>query len=273
MQPEALKIIIIGVSAIALLSASFVGYIVHLKRVSPAKIDPSLQVAGIDADKRFTRLDGRANLIFVALTACFGVLAYLVFDVIYTLRLMLLPQAIMTFPISHAFLVFAAVFAGAGLACMIFCMLFRRLLGEDAHWYLSYVSIRRYGCDYERLCRGLGSAVIVLVVLMLPFGLNSYVQLRESGFATHPFFALQERVHLYSDIVSIDTAGKFIAPNGRTRHERDYVVRFKDGTRWVAGDLPSGNVYDRVRVAEALAKKSGMTIAEVGIFKTSDLYD
>jgi hypothetical protein len=273
MQPEGLKVIIIAIVATALLGASFVGYMAHLKRVAPATSDPAWQVTGADADKRFAKLDGRANLHFVALTACFGVMTYLAFDAMYALRVMLLPPAVMTFPISHAFLVLAAMFAGAGLACMVFCAWARRRWGEDARWYIAYVSVRRYECDYERLCRGLGSALVVLVVLMLPLGLNSYVQVRESGFAIHPFLALREQVHPYSDIDGIATSGKFIAPNGRTRNERDYVVHFKDGTRWVASNLPSGDVYDRVQVAETLARKAGVTIVEVPIFKTSDVYN
>ena len=273
MQPEGLKVIIIGVIATALFGASFVGYIAHLKRVAPAINDPVLQVTGADADKRFAKLDGRANLYFVALTACFGVMTYLAFDAIHALRVMLLPQAVMTFPISHAFLVLAAMFAGAGVASMVFCAWTRRRWGEDARWYISYVSVRRYKCDYERLCRGLGFALVVLVVLMLPLGLNSYVQVRESGFAIHPFLALREQVHPYADIDGIATSAKFIAPNGRIRHERDYVVHYKDGTRWVASNLPSGNVYDRVQVAETLARKAGVTIIEVPIFKTGDVYN
>jgi hypothetical protein len=273
MQPEGLKVIIIAVIAMALFGASFVGYIAHLKKVAPAKSDPSWQVTGVDADKRFAKLDGRANLNFVALTACFGLMAYLAFDAIYALRVMLLPPAVMTFPISHAFLVLAALFAGAGVACMVFCAWARRRWGEDARWYISYVSVRRYECDYERLCRGLGSALVVLVLLMLPLGLNSYVQVRESGFAIHPFLALREQVHPYADIDGIATSAKFIAPNGRIRHERDYVVHFKDGTRWVASNLPSGEVYDRVQVAKTLAAKAGVTIVEVPIFKTSDVYN
>lgn len=273
MQPEAIKVIVIGIVATALLIASFTGYIAHLKRVAPATDDSALQVRGAEADKRFVKLDGRANLVCVALTICFGVIAYLAIDAIYALRVMLLPQAIMSFPVTHAFLVLAAMFAGAGVACVVFCAWARRRWGEDASWYISYVSVRRYGCDYERLCRGLGCALLTLVVLMLPFGLNSYVQVRESGFAIHSFFALHEQVRPYADIEGIVTSGKFVAPNGRTRHERDYVVHFKDGTRWVASSLPSGSVYDRVQVADALARKAGVTIAEVPIFKTADVYD
>lgn len=77
----------------------------------------------------------------------------------------------------------------------------------------------------------------------------------------------------YADIQGIETSAKFIAPNGRTRYERDYVVRFKDGSRWVAANLLSGDAYDRKRIADLLARRAGVTIVEVPIFKTSDVYD
>jgi hypothetical protein len=50
-------------------------------------------------------------------------------------------------------------------------------------------------------------------------------------------------------------------------------VHFKDGSRWVASNLPSGDAYDRKRLVDALAKRAGVTIVEVAVFSTSDVYD
>lgn len=273
MQSEALKIMIIGVGAIALMLGGFIAYIAHLKRVAPPNNDPTLEVAGPDADKRFAKLDGRANLLFLLLSVVFAALAYLVIYATDVLRVRLLPNAIMTFPTSHGFLGLIAGFAGMGVASMVFGSVIRSRWGEDARWYLAYASVRRYGCDYERLCHGLGVTLVFMTVLALPLALNWYVQVRDKAFVIHPLFALHERVYAYSEIQSIETAGRFIAPNGRVRHERDYVIHFKDGSRWVAANLPSGDFYDRQRVTELLAQRAGVGITEVAIFKTSDLYD
>lgn len=273
MQPEALKILVIGVGAMVLFLGSIFGYIAYLKRVAPAASDATQDVTGSDADKRFAKLDGHANLLFMLLTLVCGVLAYLVVYAIDSVRVMLLPQALMTYPMSHAFLYMVAGVAGAGLASMMFAMVVRWRWGEDARWYLAYASVRRYGCNYERLCRGLGFGLVALAALALPLGLNVYVQVRDASFVVHPFFALHERVYAYGDIRSIETASKFIAPNGRIRDGRDYVVHFSDGGRWVAADLPSGDGYDRSQVVTLLAKRAGVTITEVPIFKTSDVYD
>lgn len=273
MQPEAVKILLIGVSGLSLLVVSFIWYIFHLRRVAPPKLDPALLLTGPEADKRFSKLDGEANLYFVLVIACFCVLLYPVFYATYALRIMLLPRAVMTFPIGHEFLWFCAGITGVGLALIVSGSVIRRLLGDDGRWYLAYASVRRYGCDYERLCRGLGSAIIVVVLLLFPFGVNSYVQARDTAFVVHPFFALHESVHPYADIEGIDTANKFVAPNGRVRRGRDYVVRFKDGTHWVDRDMPSGDGYDHQRVIDMLAKRARVTINELPIFKTSDLYN
>lgn len=273
MQAQALKVILMGVGGLVLLSAILVGYIRNLSRVAPVVINPAFEVQSADADKRFARLDGKANLWAVLLTIGFGLLAYLLFDALLAVRIMVLPPALMTFAVSHSLLVLAAMFAGMGAALIVFCAFFRRRLGDDARWYIYYASIRRYGCDYERLCRGLGYGVLFLVALLLFFGVNSYVQIRETALVVHPFLGLREQVHSFGDITGIDTSGEFVAPNGRTRHERDYVVHFKDGSRWVTSNLPSGNAYDRKQIVDVLAKRAGVTIVEVPVFSTNDVYD
>lgn len=273
MQAQALKIILMGVGGLVLLGAILVGYIRNLKRVAPVVNNPALEVQGADADKRFAKLDGKANLWFVLLTIGFGLLAYLLFDALLAVRVMVLPPALMTYAATHAILVLAAMFAGMGVAIIVFCAFFRRRLGDDARWYIYYASIRRYGCDYERLCRGLGYGVLLLVAVLLFLGVNTYVQVRETAFVVHPLLGLREQVHSFGDITGIDTSGKFVAPNGRIRRERDYVVHFKDGSRWVASNLPSGDAYDRKRLVDALAKRAGVTIVEVAVFSTSDVYD
>jgi hypothetical protein len=113
--------------------------------------------------------------------------------------------------------------------------------------------------------------MMALAILPVPFGLDTCVQVRKDVLIVHPFFALHARHYPFSDVTGIVTAPKFVAPNGRIRHERDFVVHFTGGGRWIAGDLPSQSRRSR-EIIEMISKKSGVPIRRIPIFQTSDLY-
>jgi hypothetical protein len=273
MQPQALKVIGLGVGATALFLCSVFAYIAYLKRVAPALSVEDADIYSKDGDRRFKKLDGRSNGVFLLLTICFGVAVFFLLRVVGQLRFAMLPPALMSFPISGAFFGLIAGFTGMGLAMAAFGPVSRYLWPEDTRWYSLYLSNRRYDCDYDRLCRGFGVGTILLALITLVLGLNCYVQVRNEALVVHHFFGLHEQVYPFTEIKSIETAPKFVAPNGRIRHDRDYIVDFKDGQKWIAGDLPSGDIYERGEVANLLSKKSGVAIKEIPIFYTSDLYD
>lgn len=245
----------------------------HVKRVAPAQSADDVDLDSDEAKKRFRKLDGRSNGIFLLLTIVFGVAIYFVLKLISQWRFSMLPPAIMSFPIGGFAFVVPAMFAGTGVAAMAFGPLHHRRWPEDAKWYSLYLSNKRYGCDYDRLCFNLGVAVLVLALAAVPECLNTYVQVRDDSFVVHPFFGLREHVYAATDVDSIKTAPKFVAPNGRVRYDRDYVVYFKNGDKWEARDLPSDSPYDERRVVEWLSEKSGVPITEISVFQTSDLYN
>jgi len=273
MQPEVIKILGLGALVLALFIGSLFCYIAHLKRVAPAPRAAGPDFFGEDAKRRFAKLDMWANSVFVLLTLCFGVCFYLVLVPLLSWRASFLPPAELSFPISRWFAGIVAGFSGAGLGLYASMPVMMHLCSNDARWYATYVAVRRYGCDYSRLCRGLGTALVLLALLAVPLGLNFYVQVRSDSFVIHDFFAVDERTFSFSDIQSIETAPMFVAPNGRRRNDRNYIVHFKSGEKWISNSVPSGNGYDGKLVAELLSKKSGVVIKEIPIFSTSDLYD
>jgi hypothetical protein len=257
MKYRSLWVIAAGLLFNALVIGSFSAYIAHLKRVAPTS--SVIRGADFDSDdskKRIAKLDIRTNGIFLLLAICMGALVYIVLHFIGNLRAMALPPALMSFSISSAFFGLLALFSGVGMAIATTAPTMRRWWPEDVDWYSSYLSVKRYGCDYERLCRGLGMVLVALMLILLPFGLNSYVQARDGVLAVHPFFGFYEKTFIYSDIQSIEDAPRAT----RYGYRWHYVVSFKDGQAWDSDDLPSGGRYESTKLVELLANKSGVAI-------------
>jgi len=213
----------------------------------------------------------RASGVFLCMGVTFVACMYYLLNEVAALGTSSMPSAQLNYPAARDVWLVIASFAGMGIALMSVTQLMMHWWPADTRWYSTYLSIRRYQCDYERLCRGLGFAFALGAISFVPFALNWHAQVLSDSFVTHPFFGFHEVSHSFADIKQIDTAPEFTAPNGRTRHDRDFIVRFKDGSNWVASELPSGNYTDREKVAFMLSIESGVPIREVPIFRSSDL--
>lgn len=256
MQTENFLLIGLAIAFSVMVGGAFTGYISHLKRVAPVPDTADMEIYGQAADKRFKKLDVRSNGLFLLLAVGLGLPIFFILQLVERLRMALLPPAAVNIPMSGAFFGVVAIFSGMGLATAAFAWVARCCWSEDAHWYATYLSKRRYGCDFERLCRGVGIALIGLATLLLPLGLNCYVQARGSELAVHPFFGLHEQDHGYADIRAIVRVPR---PT-RYGQVHDYVVQFADGTAWSTADLPSGGAWDGARIARLLSEKSGLAI-------------
>jgi hypothetical protein len=253
---QSLWVIAAGLLFNLVVIGSFNAYIAHLKRVAPAPSVGSLDISSQDARKRFTKLDGRTNGFFLLLAMGVGTALYFVLHFIGGLRSAMLPPALMSFPISSAFFCLLALFLGVGIGAATTMPILRRWWPEDTAWYSTYLSVKRYGSDYDRLCHGMGMAVAALALLALPFGLNTYVQAREEGFVVHPFFGFHERTFAYSDIQGIEDAPRYTR-NGTRWH---YIVTFKDGQTWDSDNMPSGGRYESKQLIQLLAHRAGIKV-------------
>lgn len=244
----------------------------HVRRAGAMPPAEDIDFDSAESVKRRNKMDNLNNGTFLVLAIGFGTLAYYALRALARLRFALLPSAQLSFSASNWFLGVIAMFWGIGFAILFTCPLISSWDNNGERFYSAFLSQCRYHCNYDRLCRRLGIAIILLMLIPLSLGLNWYVQVRSNAFVFHPFIGVHEQVYRFSEIEAIITAPEFVAPNGRVRHERDFVVHFRNGKRWVASDLPSGDVYEREEVANLLSKKSGVPITETPIFQTGDLY-
>lgn len=128
-------------------------------------------------------------------------------------------------------------------------------------FYSSYLSVRRYGCDYDRLCRGLSVPLFLVTTTGLALGINQYVQVRQDAIALHHFFSLHEQTYRYADVDRIETA---VTRLNKRQTGHDYIIVFHDGTSLdLYRELPSGGKSVRAEVASLVAKKAGVAIKEV----------
>ena len=156
-----------------------------------------------------------------------------------------------------------AFFAAIGLTALWSGPIMRTMWPDAGGFFSTYLSVRRYGCDHDKLCRGLSFPLVLIATVCFVLGSNSYVQARGSLIAERPFFSLHENTYEYSEIKSIET--------GETRlgrgYGRDYFIAFRDGTGFdFYKRLPSGGESERRKLAEVISKKSGVPITEVSRF-------
>lgn len=264
MHPEAQRVVLLGMGSTVLVLGSLAAYVGFLKRVAPPpSTDDPLIYQGRPADARFTRLDVRAKGQFFLLMMVSGAIGFVVLQVIARMRIELLPAAVLSYSMSPVFVALDAAGLGLGIAYMANAPFLRWRLPAEARWYFYYLSLRRYGCNYERLCRDVGRATVLLALMAFALGIHCYVQARRDAFVVMRLLDWHGQTHAYTDIRSIRTAPTMVATDGRLRHERDFEVLFNDGSVWMAGELPSGSLHDRVVVAQYLSRRSGVPIVEM----------
>jgi hypothetical protein len=264
MHPEAQTAILLGMGSTVFLLVSLAAYVGYLRRVAPPpSTDDPLIYRGRTPDALFARMDVRVKGQFFLLMMVSGALGYMVLLVIARIRIELLPATVLSYSMSHAYFALNAAGLGLGVAGTANGPVLRWRLPAEARWYFGYMSVRRYGCDYERLCRGVGRVVVVLALVAFVPGANCYVQARSNVFVVKRLLSWRSETHAYTDIRSIRTAREVVEPNGGLRHGRDFVVLFRDGRQWMASELPSGSLHDRIVVAQYLCRRSGVPIIEM----------
>ncbi|HKU17940.1 MAG TPA: hypothetical protein VJP80_01570 [Candidatus Saccharimonadales bacterium] len=220
-------------------------------------LDAKIDLNNPQDRSRFARLDGRARLVFLFLTVCAGGFVYVVLQAISSLRMMLLPPAMINVVADRISLAFIGCVGGAGIAMAILVPVMRRWWPEDTKWYLAYTIKRDRGGGYERSYRVWGSAIVALALMPFPLMLNWYAQARDVGLIIHPFFSISERLFPYSDIKSIE----IVALRGRYGYQDHYFMSFKDGqTLKVDSNFPVRCESEYTPLMRLLSEKSGVPI-------------
>ena len=206
---------------------------------------------------RFAKLNNRASLVFLLLAICAGTVTYFVLFAISSLRMMILPPAMITVVAEGVALAFIAGVAGTGVAMAAFVPVMRHWWPEETKWYLAYMSMRDHGGGYERTYRVWGSIIVALALMPFPLVLNWYVQARDVGLIIHPFFAVHEQLFHYSDIRSIE----LVSVRVRHGYQDRYFVSFKDGRILKADSaFPARCESDYMPLFQLLSLKSGVPV-------------
>jgi hypothetical protein len=234
----------------------------RLKRLAPP--NENVDVRSPDAERRFARLNNLFVLYYLVLTVVFVVLMYAVSTQIATWCLSSLPTAELSIPATGSSLSsLVALFSGMGLTAIASGPIMRLVWPVNGTFFSTYLSVRRYGCDHDRLCRGLSFPLLLIAAAVLAFGTNSYVQARSTVIAERSFLDVRESTYEYSNIKSIETG---VGRLGRG-FGRDYFITFRDGTGFdFYRRLPSGGELERRRLAEIISRKTGIPIVEVKNF-------
>lgn len=259
MQTKAVALIAAGIGFSAFVHLSVYAYNKHLQKSAPAVEE--MDVRSKDADKRFANLDNLFTLLTIGLVVAYMVPAYyLSKSVAEWWRSKLPPADLSVFPTNSLYML-VALFLGMGLMSATFGLVTKSLWHESGVFYSSYLSVRRYGCDYDRLCRGLSVPLFLIATTVLALGTNQYMQVRQDTFALHHFFSLSEQTFNYKDVKRVETA---ITRLNKHQTGRDYLILFHDGSSLdLYGELPSGGESVRTEVANLVAKKASVTIKDV----------
>lgn len=258
-QVKSIALIVAGIGFSALVHLCAYAYNRHLRRTAPVVED--VDVRSKDADKRFSRLNNWFTLLIIGLVIAYMVPSYYLSKLVAEWwRSGLPPADLSVFPDNSLYML-VAMFFGMGLMGATFGPITKSLWRESGSFYSSYLSVRRYGCDHARLCRGISIPLFLVATTTLALGMNQYVQVRQDVLAWHNFFALNERAYSYSDVKSVETS---VVRLNRYQTGRDYWIVFRDGSSLdLYRDLPSGGESARAGMAYAIAEKAGVPIKKI----------
>lgn len=258
-QLGGLALIAAGIGLSVFVHWSACAYNKYLQEAAPATED--MDVRSKDADQRFAQLNNLFIPLIILVTILYMVPAYYIPKLVGEWWASRLPQADLTILPSNSFYTFVALFLGFGLTTATFGLLTKTVWPEKGTFYSTYLSVRRYRCDYDRLCRGMSIPLFLIATTVLALGINQYVQARQDVLALHHFFALSEQTYKYSDVRRIETA---VTRLNTHQTGRDYLILFKDGSALdLYGELPSGWGSGRTELANIVAKKAGVSIEQV----------
>jgi len=183
-----------------------------------------------------------------------------------------LPSAVVTFaPITPRYWAVPALLLG--LVCG----------GMAAMWIVRSVLGARYGEFLDYWCQSSGMNSVranvfvfqvsaALCVGLVSLGLRAHVQLRDDALVVNGIFSTREVHYPLADVQSIETSGRFVAPNGILVSRREYVVLFSDGRRWSTMFIPSDPDADtKSQFIRMIADRSGKPIEEVALFAKGEL--
>ena len=177
-----------------------------------------------------------------------------------------------TYSMSTLPLAFVVPVLFAAIAATIpICDVTNRLRLKDRYAeYLEYEN-RKNGFNGARASTFalIGSWLASLGMLFLLF--NWYFVFAPNQIRANRLFSLTESRYSYDDITAINSAPRFVAPNGKTRNRDVYSVRFSDGKSWFSNLSPCSSSFDSFTpMVEEISVRSGVKITRLPLMTKSD---
>jgi hypothetical protein len=183
-----------------------------------------------------------------------------------------LPSALVTFaPITPRYWAVPALLLGLVCGGMAAMWIVRQLLGARYGEFLDYWC-QSSGMNSVRANVFVFEVCAALCVILVSLGLRAHVQLTNDALVVNGIFSPSEVRYPLADIQTIESSGRFVAPNGILVSRREYVVIFSDGRRWSTTFIPSDPDPEAKRsFMRMVSARSGKPIEEVALFAKDEL--
>jgi len=240
-------------------------------RVFPARTISSSGATLDDLRPQYEKWERRLGLLYLASCVPISLALWPCLRWLSSWHAALLPPADLTMTATPVYWLLVAMLLSMVCAAPVPTWAARRLLKDRYNEFERYEALK-YRFDEAKVTGFLVSFVGVSSSIAIFLGLNWYVQITREEVIVKPLFSVHEQRHAVTEIESIRTAPKFVAPNGNVVLRREYTVAFVGGraltTRWLPSDPDDEG---KRRLITDLSAKSGVPIREVEIFRKGEL--
>lgn len=242
-----------------------------LAKAFPAKSSPQSAATLESLKRKYAKWENRLKFVYLALWVPVTAAIWLPLQTISDWHGQLLSPAESRITPGPIFWFIPAFFLALVLSAMPLAWLTKKWLGPNFHEYETYIRLKtKY--DIDRVNRSLYWIVGVLFTLAVFLGLDWYVLVRADALVVNPLLGFGETVHPYTDVITIQTAPRLIAPNGNIVWRREFVVRFRDGQTWSTNSIPANmREAEKRELATLISKRSGTPIEEIAVFQKDAL--
>jgi hypothetical protein len=243
-----------------------------LRKLFPAKAVPSSGLTLAELKAKYRKWVNALGLLMFLTGVLFSIGLWFAMGGLARWSAHQLPPAVVTFaPITPRYWAVPALLLGLACGGMAAMWIVRRLLGARYSEFLDYWC-QSSGLNSVRANVFVFEVCAALCVGLISLGLRAHVQLTDDALVVNGIFSPSEVRYPLADIQSIETSGRFVAPNGTLVLRREYVVIFSEGRRWSTTFIPSDPDQEtKHQFIRMISDRSGKPIEEVALFAKDEL--
>jgi hypothetical protein len=164
----------------------------------------------------------------------------------------------------------ACLLASVGLSLLLVERIEAMVLKQELARFRAFQS-GAYGFDSVKVRSFLRTAFLVSGVSALALMLDFRLVVRKDKVLVDPFLSLTEEAYPLSQVDSVLTAPKVVAPNGKEIEAREYVLKMSDGRNLSSISLPGVHGGNRDTLFTLIAALAGKPVTEKPILGRDDL--